>query len=79
VPIVTCGRCHKYGHATKDYRVYLGDPNSSVVQQVQQNNNRNREQLAESLLLVEMKLHSLITFLKVFILSLGHNYLYCLI
>jgi len=37
---VTCDRCHKYGHATKDCRVQLGAPNSGGVQQVQQNSNK---------------------------------------
>ena len=38
--IVTCDRCHKYGHAKKDCCVQLGAPNSGGVQQVQQNSNK---------------------------------------
>jgi len=37
---VTCDRCHKYGHATKDYRIRLGVPSSGGVQQVQHNNDQ---------------------------------------
>jgi len=37
---VKCDRYHKYGHAKKDCRVQLGAPNSSGVQQVQQNSNK---------------------------------------
>jgi len=37
---VTCDRCHRYGHATKDCRVQWRAPNSGRVQQVQQNSNQ---------------------------------------
>ena len=39
---VTCDRCHRYGHATKDYCVQFGALKSSGVQQVQQNNNKKQ-------------------------------------
>ena len=37
---VTCDRCYRYGHATKDCHVQLGAPNFGGVQQVQQNSNK---------------------------------------
>jgi len=37
VPNVTCDRCHRYGHATKDYRAKLAAPNNIGVQH---NNNK---------------------------------------
>jgi len=37
MPNVTCDRCHRYGHATKDCRARLLVPNSTGVQQ---NNNK---------------------------------------
>jgi len=37
VPNVTCNRCHKYGHATKDCHARLAAPNKTGVQQ---NNNQ---------------------------------------
>ena len=37
---VTSDRCHRYGHATKDYHVQLRARNSGGVQKVQQNNNK---------------------------------------
>jgi len=76
---VTCDRCHKYGHATKDCCVQLGAPNSGGVQKYNKIVIKNPKLLAEFLLLVELKLHSLIALLKVFVLSLEHSYLYCLI
>jgi len=76
---VTCDKCHRYGHATKDCRVQLGAPNFGGVQQVQQNNNKKPKAAGRVFALVEVKLRSLITLLEVFVLSLEHNYLYCLI
>ena len=40
VSTVSCDRCHRYGHATKDCRVHLGASNSGGLQQVQQNSNK---------------------------------------
>ena len=39
-PNVTCDKCHKYGHATKDCRVRFGVPSFSGVPQVKQNDNQ---------------------------------------
>jgi len=54
--------------------VHLGAPNSGGVQQVQQNNNKKSRAAGK-----ELKLRSPIALLEVFVLSLEHNYLYCLI
>jgi len=35
MPNVTCGRCHKYGHATKDRRIQLGTLNISGAEGLQ--------------------------------------------
>jgi len=44
VPNVTCDRCHRYGHATKDCRARLLVPN---ITGVQQNNKKKPKLLAE--------------------------------
>ena len=76
MPNVTCDRCHRYGHATKDCRSRLLVPD---ITGVQQNNNHKPRATGRVLPLVELKLRNPIAWLEVFVLSLEHNYLYCLI
>jgi len=38
-PNIICGKCHQYGHVTKDYHTRLEAPNLNGGQQVQQGNN----------------------------------------
>ena len=57
---VTCDRCHKYGHATKDCRVRFGVPSSSGYHRYNRMTTKNPEQQEECLLLVELSYLSLI-------------------